>query len=151
MHDPGALVADIVTALLGNFDLVDLLSDDITGYVDGFPSAISLENAVLNMKPPAALVAWRGTRTDRRANADAIFHDYSVALRPVGPAAPVWRALREGVTSVSGQKFKLTQLNNLVYPAQNMGCSMRQLVFSESVVIEFFEVTFSLVERGFDI
>lgn len=149
MNDPGTLRADIVTAMRGNASLVAELGGDganITQYIESEDS--SLEEAVLALQSPAALVAWRGTNTDRGRRADAIVHRFIAIFRLAGAASPVWTAFREGVTS--GQKFKLLQVNNSVLPPAEMTCNMRSLSFADSVAIEYLEITFAISERGID-
>lgn len=155
MLDPDTLVSAVVAALQANGDFVALLggSTYITGYSEQYPNSSDFAQTLMTLNPPSALVRWRGTRCGRQARFSAfqaIMHDLSVYLRPLGAAAPVWRALREGVLNTTGQKFKLSQIHTELHPVEAMACIPRSITVAQTSFLDFLEVQFTVSERGID-
>lgn len=157
MTDPDLLTDAIITALQSIDTLISsgLL---VNGAASIIPYKTNMEEGYANiedftLQQPAGtiVVFWRGTRTGVFDKKDTIKHDFGISLKPNGRAAQMFYLIREGVCSITGQKFKLTQVTSDVRPPEDMQCQNRSVYISANFGIrEFTDITFTLTERGID-
>jgi len=150
MIDPDVLLGNLLTVLRDIPTLVTLLgssSTNITSYSPTYPTKVDLSSAIRKVNPPGILLAWMGTSINDRSN--GIEHLYSAFLVPSGKVAPVFTALREGVVTTGGEKFKRTCVTSGVHPTDVRGCLPRQIIVGEAVY-EYFEIPMRITERGVD-
>lgn len=150
MIDPDVLLGNLLTVLRDIPALVALLgnsSSNITSYSPTYPTKVDLASATRKVNPPGILLAWMGTTIGDRSN--GIEHNYSAFLVPNGKVAPVFAALREGVVTTGGEKFKRTCVTANVHPTDVRGCFPRQFLIGEAIY-EYFEIPLRITERGVD-
>jgi hypothetical protein len=157
MVNPNTLIDAIVTAWKSSADVVAILgsASKITPYYFdmGLSSGtgVNLEQQIQNQTPGTIMVCWVGTRTGQFAKTDTIRHDMAAYLKPGGKIADLFIALREGVCTSSGMKFKLTQVDPSVRTPEEMSCKpLSRFVSQNYGIYDFAELNFTLTERGVD-
>lgn len=161
MKNPGDL-ADRMVALLKSIPgLVTALgsADYITAHYDSYPE-ISLAEAIYTMKPPGILVVWDGSGPAPFGTREVWSHSFRLILRakvetPDGTKPDgfyqLWSQIVDGVPSIGdGQTLRLTEFSTGVYPIQQFSIRRAQMLIdpATATALEYFEVTFTLTERG---
>jgi len=151
MIDPADGLAALLTKLKDIPSLVALIgsADNISSYVSSYPITVNRLLAIQAMKPPAILVACLGTLVTNRSR--GIAHQYAAYLKPNGSPFSVFRELRDGIVTASGQKLKITPVMVECDPPDIQGCFERTFFITEQSSIDYHEVPIVLTERGADI
>lgn len=150
MIDPDVLLGNLLTVVRDNPTLVTLLgnsSSNVTSYSPTYPTKVDLASAIHKINPPGILIAWTSTQIGDRSQ--KLEHLYSAFLVPNGKVAPVFTALREGVITTGGQKFKRTAVMAHTDFPDVRGCFPRQIAIGEAI-FEIWEVPIRITERGVD-
>lgn len=151
MIDPDDGLAALLATLRDIPALVTAIggSGNISTYVSSYPLAVNRLLAIQAMTPPSILLAWTETKITNRSR--GLAHYYCAYLKPIGSPSTVFRALRDGIVTASGQKFKITQVMVECDPPDVQGCAERTFFITEQSSIDYHEVPIVLTERGADI
>jgi hypothetical protein len=154
MLDPIELLTGTIIPVLRSMPtLLATVGDEpenIYAYVHSYPTSVgSLFSALPQQRTPSILVAHRSTAVGG-GRGNGIEHNYSCFLRAEGNIGPMFVALRDGVPSGIGRKFKLTQIHSGCHPPRITSLSLQSMLISEQQFIEYYEAPLVLAEHGLD-
>ena len=158
MTNPDELIESVAAALKAMPDLVNssLLKNGASSisvyHLDYAEGSLNLEQAQVEQDQGSILVYWRGTRVGPFLRGVSVKHDIGLSIKPIGKSAEIFYLIRESECTITGQKFKLTQVHENVRPPEEMICTPRIIFVSERYggTADFMDITFTLVERGID-
>jgi hypothetical protein len=151
MVDPATLISALVTKLRLIPGVVTEMDGDATAvaaYEDTFPSATSLQNAIATMPSPGILVVWNGSGPAASGRGERWTHRFSLILRARNKYTTLYSAIMNGVPTGGTLKFPLVTLDAGCSPINTATCDRRSLFIDERTSLDFFELQFSLAERG---
>lgn len=151
MVDVDNLLDAIVAAMRDNPALVSLTSgtSSISAYHHIYPKKISLFEEINRIAIGQVMIAWTGTTISGRSN--GIEHQFSVYLRPANRIGTIFQAMRDGIVTASGQKFKLLEVDSHCHPVNITGLSARTVSLSDAMTLDYHEISLTVTERGADI
>lgn len=156
MISPATLASAIVSKLQAIPELLSLLRDDeslISSYEDDYPGSVTFIEIVLKQPNPSVVVLWNGTSTGNYKRGEAWTHRFSLLCKTQNAYAALWMAIADGTPSSSlddGQPFRRTSVHSSCDIIGGLSCDRRQLFISEFSSIDYFEISFTLAERGAD-
>lgn len=151
MQDVDVLTNQLVDAMRDNAVFVAAMGGNgqvIVGYTHSYPTDNMLDDAIMVMQPPAAIVSFRSFRSQSRSG--QLEHTFRLVLKPLGGIGPVLVALRKGVVASSGLPFYLHQINSKVHPADLTGVDFRTEYISDKLAVELVDCSLRITERGVD-
>lgn len=147
MLDPGAIIDLVAAAMNDNADLLALMPNIFAGH-HSYPTSISKYERIDSLAVGDLMVCHESTLIVGRSN--GIDHQLSAYYRSEGSPTAVFHAMREGIVTSTGQKFKTGQISFSLHPPNITGMYSRSLYLNENLAIDYHEITISLTERGVD-
>lgn len=151
MRNSGDLITAIVTKLKAITGVITEMGGDnsrIFAYEDEFPTSLNLQKAIYEMPDPAIMVIWNGTGPTG-ARYEVWAHRFSLALKAANKFSALCAAISNGVpTGGDGLNFRRTTIHSDCDPIGAMNFDRRFLVVTETSTLDYFEASFSLMERG---
>lgn len=151
MVDVDNLLDAIVSAMRDNSVLVGLTTgaSSITAYHHIYPKKVSVFEEINRISPGQIMITWTNTIIAGRSN--GIEHQFSAYLRPAGRIGTIFQAMRDGIVTAAGQKFKLVEIDPHCHPVNITGLSSRIVSLSDAMSLDYHEISLSVTERGADI
>ena len=151
MTDLAILAAAIVAKLQAIPGVVTELSGDagrVFAYEDEYPTSLNLQRAIYEMPDPAVMVVWNGTGpTGQRYEVWA--HRFSLMLKAANKFTALCAAISNGIPAGGdGLNFRRTTIDTSCDPIGSMNFDRRFLLVTEQSTLDYFEATFTLMERG---
>jgi len=154
MINPNSGTDAIVAALQSITTVVSELGNDsarIVGYEDAFPGVLTITEAINNLPNPSVLVVYNGTGIGDYKKGEVWAHRYSLILKTKNVYADLITAIINGVpvgALYHGLPFRRSTLLSSCDPIEDITSDRRQLFLSEYSSIDYWEMSFTLVERG---
>lgn len=162
MIEPSVLVDRIVELLRSVEDLAVSVDgpENIRPHYDSYPDALTLSDAIYQLRPPGMLVVWDGTGPAAFGTRELWSHRFRLVIRAKAETAMgwapagyyrLWKWIADGSPqSGDGQNMRRTEVHPGVYPIGSMqiGRALLMIDPATATAIEYFEVTFTLTERG---
>lgn len=156
MLDASDLLDSIIAALQDIPTLLPFVNNDpaniYASYIDYAIPGTNTETSIVQQRPATIMGMWLGTRTGNFAKQEAIKHDYGLYLKPAGRPSTMFRAIREGIVTSKGLKFRLINIDPQVSLPEQFYCQPKEIsIAARQQIYTFTEVTFTLTERGLDV
>ena len=151
MVDVDILLDQIVMVMRNNPSLVALTSgaSSIFAYHHIYPKKSSHFEEINRVAVGKIMVSWTSTNITGRSN--GIEHQFSAYLRPSGSIGSIFMAMRDGIITSTGQKFKLSEVNPNCHPVNIVNCAFRSIFLSDAMSVDYHELSLTVTERGADI
>ena len=155
MINPRALVDSSISRLQSISGFVAALGGNatrITAYAEVYPQRASVLQAVQTMLPGSALLIWLSSGPGNFGRNEVWQHSFSLILRAPEDAPDayydLWRQFCNGVPAGGNQNLRNINIHPHVWPMNTPRIDRKSMITGEQTSLDYFEITYSLNERG---